>query len=117
MAVPGRFAHRHVVSLLLSEEPHTVRDTRACTHVCLTFFHVFVLHPAVQRNREGLGAVIKQLQAQLDTQRKALAAFQQQYKIRIAQPGEDSGDEDEAPKKQGKSAASKDGKAGAGVLV
>ena len=70
-----------------------------------------VLHPAVQRNREGLGNVIKQLQAQLEAQQKALAAFQQQYKIRVGQPGEAGGSEGLKP-----AAACKDGKGGAGVL-
>ncbi|KAF6255736.1 Prefoldin subunit-domain-containing protein [Scenedesmus sp. NREL 46B-D3] len=75
--------------------------------------------PAVQRNREGLGNVVKQLQAQLEAQQKALAAFQQQYKIRVGQPGE-GGSDDGGP--GGKPAGSKPsssgtaGKGAAGVL-
>ncbi|WIA31332.1 hypothetical protein OEZ86_002233 [Tetradesmus obliquus] len=67
--------------------------------------------PAVQRNREGLGNVMKQLQAQLEAQQKALAAFQQQYKIRVGQPGEAGSSEGGKP-----AAASKDGQGAAGVL-
>lgn len=67
--------------------------------------------PAVQRNREGLGNVMKQLQAQLEAQQKALAAFQQQYKIRVGQPGAAGSSEGGKP-----AAASKDGQGAAGVL-
>ena len=80
---------------------------------------LLLLAAAVQRNREGLGNVVKQLQAQLEAQQKALAAFQQQYKIRVGQPGE-GGSDDGGP--GGKPAGSKPsssgtaGKGAAGVL-
>jgi hypothetical protein len=70
---------------------------------------------AVQRNREGLGNVMKQLAAQLEAQQKALAAFQTKYKIRVGQPGE-GGEEGSAQAASKPGSSSKDGKAGAGVL-
>lgn len=69
------------------------------------------------RNREGLANVMQQLQAQLEAQQKALADFQQKYKIKVMQPGEqeggDAGDSTPAAAKPG----SKDNKGGAGVLI
>lgn len=70
--------------------------------------------PAVMRNREGLESVMKQLQTQLEAQQKALAEFQQKYKIRIMQPGEQEAAEAQDRKP---AAAGKDSKGGAGVLV
>jgi hypothetical protein len=75
--------------------------------------------PAVQRNRENLGNVMKQLQAQLEAQQKALTAFQQQYKIRVGQPGEAGGEAGGSGSKQagGKpSSSSSSSKGAAGVL-
>eukprot|EP00878_Enallax_costatus_P006547 GHUV01006864.1.p1 GENE.GHUV01006864.1~~GHUV01006864.1.p1 ORF type:complete len:148 (+),score=44.73 GHUV01006864.1:465-908(+) len=73
--------------------------------------------PAVMRNREGLGNVMKQLQTQLETQQKALAEFQQKYKIRVMQPGEqDSGDAGDR-QTAAKPAAGEDSKGSAGVLI
>jgi hypothetical protein len=70
----------------------------------------------VQRNREGLGNVMKQLQAQLEAQQKALAAFQQKYKIRVGQPGEGGSEEGSKPAGSKPGSSSKDSKGSAGVL-
>jgi hypothetical protein len=63
---------------------------------------------------------MKQLAAQLESQQKALAAFQAKYKIRVGQPGEGGSEEGGPGSKQAGSkpgsSSGKDGKPGAGVL-
>eukprot|EP00741_Cyanophora_paradoxa_P014320 tig00020780_g13811.t1 len=63
--------------------------------------------PAVEKNREGIEAVIKQLGEQLTKKEQELIAFQTKYKIRIQGQAE----------QQGKAQASERKEGGSGVLV
>jgi prefoldin subunit 2 len=68
--------------------------------------------PAVQKNRDNIGDVLKNLQAQLRTQEEKLQQFQQKYKIRVRGQDEDSS-APSAPQKSEKGASS----SSQGVLV
>lgn len=94
------------------------------THVCTQLLNHLLLScllllgcPAVMRNREGLGTVLKQLQTRLEAEQKALAEFQQRYKIRIMQPGEAEAEQADKKPAASKPAAGKEGKGTAGVLI
>ena len=88
---------------------HTTQNTHNTAPILCT-------HSTVRRNREGLGQVMKQLQAQLEVQQKALAEHQTRYKIRV---GAGAGG-DEEPSGNRKPGGGKDGgssSSGAGVLI
>eukprot|EP00877_Chromochloris_zofingiensis_P004872 jgi/Chrzof1/14386/Cz09g00260.t1 len=68
--------------------------------------------PAVQRNKQGIEAVLKNLTEQAERLHKQLADFQQQYKIRVQ--GSDGGDDDDSEKS---SQQAKPSSSSQGVLV